>query len=318
MATKEKTIKWEPDNFELETNTVWAFPERGKWATHDAKWRGNWSPYIPRNIILRYSKEGDLLLDQFAGGGTTLVEAKLLNRNIIGVDVNPIAIDRCVEKCAFERDNAGKVDIKLGDARSLDFIESETVDLICTHPPYANIIRYSEEIENDLSRLEIKDFLRLFTREEKIARQQKEYCHARGEQHIYDITKIEYQPPGPLRSLARPLGHQIEQIGVQHHNPDNQRGAQAGYCLRLFRAAVHLFTVILYELQQTLNSLLLGNILLDTLLATIEAHLSAGSAHVTIVCIGHFSGAIHYTAHHSDLKTFKMRCCRLYSGESTL
>ena len=120
MAKKQKTIKWEPDNFELETNTVWAFPERGKWATHDAKWRGNWSPYIPRNIILRYSKEGDLILDQFAGGGTTLVEAKLLNRNIIGVDVNPIALERCTEKCNFERDKTGKVDIRLGDACKLN------------------------------------------------------------------------------------------------------------------------------------------------------------------------------------------------------
>lgn len=88
----KKITKWEPDDFELETNTVWSFPERGKWATHDAKWRGNWSPYIPRNIILRYSQEGDYVLDQFAGGGTTLVEAKLLNRNIIGIDVNPVAL----------------------------------------------------------------------------------------------------------------------------------------------------------------------------------------------------------------------------------
>lgn len=40
---------------------------------HDAKYRGNWSPYIPRNILLRYSKE-NLVLDQFVGGGTTLVE----------------------------------------------------------------------------------------------------------------------------------------------------------------------------------------------------------------------------------------------------
>ena len=90
----KKITKWEPDDFELETNTVWSFPERGKWATHDAKWRGNWSPYIPRNIILRYSQEGDYVLDQFAGGGTTLVEAKLLNRNIIGIDVNPVALER--------------------------------------------------------------------------------------------------------------------------------------------------------------------------------------------------------------------------------
>ncbi len=38
------------------------------------------------------------MLDQFAGGGTTLVEAKLLNRDIIGVDVNDAALDRCREK----------------------------------------------------------------------------------------------------------------------------------------------------------------------------------------------------------------------------
>ncbi len=50
-------LKWEPDNFELELNSVWSFPERGNWATHDSKYRGNWSPYIPRNLILRYSKE---------------------------------------------------------------------------------------------------------------------------------------------------------------------------------------------------------------------------------------------------------------------
>lgn len=108
---------------------------------------------------MRYSKEGDLVLDQFAGGGTTLVEAKLLGRNVVGVDVNPIAFERCKEKCAFEKEKTGNVEIRLGDARKLDFLDNESVDLICTHPPYANIIQYSEEIENDLSRLEMKDFL---------------------------------------------------------------------------------------------------------------------------------------------------------------
>lgn len=155
----KKITKWEPDDFELETNTVWSFPERGKWATHDAKWRGNWSPYIPRNIILRYSQEGDYILDQFAGGGTTLVEAKLLNRNIIGIDVNPVALDRCKDKTNFERENCGTVQIKQGDARKLDMLVDESIDLICTHPPYANIIQYSEDIENDLSHLKIADFL---------------------------------------------------------------------------------------------------------------------------------------------------------------
>ncbi|HRV73397.1 MAG TPA: DNA methyltransferase [Eubacteriales bacterium] len=158
MAEK-KIKKWEPDDFELEMTTVWSFPKRGDWATHDAKYRGNWSPYIPRNIILRYSQEGDLVLDQFAGGGTTLVEAKLLNRNIVGVDVNETALERCREKCDFERDNCGQVSIKHGDARNLDFVPDESIDLICTHPPYANIIQYSEDIPEDLSHLGVKDFL---------------------------------------------------------------------------------------------------------------------------------------------------------------
>ena len=155
----KKIKKWEPEEFELEMNTVWSFPDRGKWATHDAKYRGNWSPYIPRNLLLRYSNEGNLILDQFAGGGTTLVEAKLLNRNIIGVDINNNALERCKEKCDFEYENSGKVYFYEADARNLNFIPDESIDFICTHPPYANIIKYSEDIENDLSHLKVKDFL---------------------------------------------------------------------------------------------------------------------------------------------------------------
>lgn len=156
----KKITKWEPDNFELEMTTHWSFPKRGDWATHDAKWRGNWSPYIPRNILLRYSKENDLVLEQFAGGGTTLVEAKLLNRNIIGVDVNDVALERCKEKTNFKHEKAnGKVYLYKGDARNLEFVKDESVDLICTHPPYANIIQYSESILEDLSLLKVKDFL---------------------------------------------------------------------------------------------------------------------------------------------------------------
>jgi DNA modification methylase len=151
--------KWEPDNFELEMNTVWSFPERGNWATHDAKYRGNWSPYIPRNLLLRYSKEGDLVLDQFAGGGTTLVEAKLLNRNVIGLDINPVALELCKIKTDFEYFNAGKVIIRQGDARDLNILQDGCVDFICTHPPYADIIHYSEDIPGDMSLLDVRGFL---------------------------------------------------------------------------------------------------------------------------------------------------------------
>lgn len=155
-----KIIKWEPDNFELEMTTHWSFPDRGNWATHDSKYRGNWSPYIPRNIILRYSKEGDKILDQFAGGGTTLIEAKLLNRDIVGVDVNKKALDICKEKTSFKHKGAhGKVYLRKGDARKLDFLKDESIDLICTHPPYADIIKYSDNLKDDLSHLKVKEFL---------------------------------------------------------------------------------------------------------------------------------------------------------------
>ena len=155
----KKNIPLQPENFELETNTVWAFPERGKWATHDAKYRGNWSPYIPRNVILRYSNEGDTVLDQFVGGGTTAVEAKLTNRNFIGIDINLNALVITKNKLNFECEFNPKIDIMQGDARNLSEIADDSIDLICTHPPYADIIHYSEDIEGDLSLLSIKNFL---------------------------------------------------------------------------------------------------------------------------------------------------------------
>lgn len=153
-----KNIPLQPENFELETNTVWAFPNRGKWATHDAKYRGNWSPYIPRNVILRYSNEGDTVLDQFVGGGTTAVESRLTGRNFIGIDINPKAVELSRNKCNFEFDSNVNISIQLGDARKLD-LPDESCDLICTHPPYADIIQYSEDIDGDLSHLPIKPFL---------------------------------------------------------------------------------------------------------------------------------------------------------------
>ena len=157
MANKK--IPLQPDNFELETNTVWAFPDRGKWATHDAKYRGNWSPYIPRNIILRYSNEGDVVLDPFVGGGTTAVEAKLTHRNFFGFDINPAAIELSEKKCQFSFETSATIQLAVADARALP-LEDSSIDLLCAHPPYADIIHYSEDIEGDLSLLPYRDFLR--------------------------------------------------------------------------------------------------------------------------------------------------------------
>lgn len=148
-----------PKNFNLEKTSLWSFPERGKWATHSGNYRGNWSPFVPRNLILGYSNENDWVLDQFLGSGTTLVEAKLLNRNAIGVDINPDAIDISKKNMDFISEKNPKIVIKKGDARELFFIKNNSIDLICTHPPYSDIIRYSNNSNRDISHLSLKEFI---------------------------------------------------------------------------------------------------------------------------------------------------------------
>ena len=140
---------------EVQTTTVWSFPDRGKWATHSAGYRGNWSPQIPRNLILIYSKEGDTVLDPMAGSGTTMIEAKLLKRRGIGFDIHPEVVDAAKKTCLFEAEK-GSFDpkIEIGDARNLKKVADDSIDLVATHPPYLNIIKYGrKEIEGDLSRV---------------------------------------------------------------------------------------------------------------------------------------------------------------------
>ena len=75
--------------------------------------------------------------------------------------MNDVALERCKEKIDFEHEGAnGKVYLHKGDARNLNLISDESIDLICTHPPYADIIKYSEDILEDLSLLKVKDFLK--------------------------------------------------------------------------------------------------------------------------------------------------------------
>lgn len=153
-------IVLQPDSFSPEQTTIWSFPDRGKWATHSGCYRGNWSPYVPRNLILRYSKPGDWILDQFLGSGTTLVEAKLLNRNAVGVDINPQSVSLSETNLNFECDTQSKIFVKNGDATDLSFIKDNKIDFICTHPPYANIIKYSADIEGDISLLDEQGFFK--------------------------------------------------------------------------------------------------------------------------------------------------------------
>ena len=166
LASRRGQKSIDDGGFAPETTTVWSFPDRGDWATHAGNYRGNWSPYIPRNLILRYTKPGDVVLDQMLGGGTTLVECKLLGRNGIGVDVNRDALLVAFDRLNFpyrpldEDYVKPSIDLFHGDARHLDLIKDEAIDLVATHPPYAGIIKYTgDRVEGDLSSLTFPAFL---------------------------------------------------------------------------------------------------------------------------------------------------------------
>jgi len=150
----DKILKLNPDNFELECTTVWSFARRGNWATHKSDWRGNWAPEVVRNLILRYSIEGDVLLDPMIGGGTTAIEAKILNRNCIYSDVNQEALDRTKTLLKFKVTNKSWQKGFRWDARKLTKIKDGSIDFVLTHPPYVDIIKYSEgKISDDLSNI---------------------------------------------------------------------------------------------------------------------------------------------------------------------
>ena len=149
-----KIKKLNPENFEQECTTVWSFARRGNWATHNSKYRGNWAPEVVRNLIMRYSKEGDYLLDPMIGGGTTAIECKLLNRNLLALDVNPNAIELTNVALDFECNYTPKIKVKLNDSRKLLMLKDESIDFILNHPPYADIVKYSDkQIEEDLSNI---------------------------------------------------------------------------------------------------------------------------------------------------------------------
>ena len=196
---KEHAIEeFEPRAFQLEKTTVWSFPDRGDWATHKGNYRANWSPYIPRNLILRYTKENDLVLDQMVGSGTTLIECKLLNRRGIGIDVNPDAIMVARNRLNFKYKYDPEIKTYVGDARNLNLIPDASIDLIATHPPYANIVKFSNKrIEGDLSNVRnidefIEEMFKVAQESYRVLKPDKHCCILMGDtrkrKHFVPVT----------------------------------------------------------------------------------------------------------------------------------
>lgn len=152
------------NSFNEERTTIWSFKERGEWATHKGDYPGNCSPYVVKNLLIKYSNKGDIVLDQFVGSGTTLIESLLLNRKAIGIDINERALD--ITKSRI-KDIDGAYKLIKGDATKLT-LQDKSVDFICTHPPYMDIIKYSNRIDGDISLLNGERF---YTRISSVAKE---------------------------------------------------------------------------------------------------------------------------------------------------
>ena len=78
-------------------NSFWAFAKSTRrettYVTHGYhRYPAKFIPQVVSNLIKKYTKEDDLVIDPFAGCGTTLVEAKIMGRPSIGIDINPVAV----------------------------------------------------------------------------------------------------------------------------------------------------------------------------------------------------------------------------------
>ena len=102
----------------LQTSTLWYHPsqQHGRDAYGDPRFKGATPTYVIWNLLERYTREGDLVVDPFCGGGTTLDVAREMKRRALGYDVAPTRRISCA------------------DAR--DAVEDGKADFVFADPPY--------------------------------------------------------------------------------------------------------------------------------------------------------------------------------------
>ena len=155
---------------EILTDSLWIIPERDKTGKHSGFYHGNFIPQIPHQFILRYTKKNEIVFDPFLGSGTTAYEAESLNRNFIGIDIQKKLVDY-VGKNIEPKNNFS--DLITGDSTKIETFEKvkevlkkqgkKNVQLAILHPPYADIIKFSES-KDDLSNAKsLKEFLEKFS-----------------------------------------------------------------------------------------------------------------------------------------------------------
>jgi len=154
---------------EIWTDSLWIIPERDKTGKHNGFYHGNFIPQIPRQLILRYTKKNDVVFDPFVGSGTTAYEAENLNRHFIGIDIQKSLITYINQNLDKKNNFA---ELFVGDSTQPSIFENiknvikkykrQNIQLAILHPPYANIIKFSN-LKEDLSNSKsLKEFLEKF------------------------------------------------------------------------------------------------------------------------------------------------------------
>ncbi|MFH0941574.1 MAG: DNA methyltransferase [Chloroflexota bacterium] len=143
------------------TDSLWLFPKRDDSGVHSPEYWGNFIPQIVTQAVLRFTKKGETVLDGFLGLGTTLIECRRLGRNGVGVELVPWVASRANWFVNLEPNDAGvTARVIEGDSRlaetgdkvrlALKECGTEQAHLLVLHPPYHDIIRFSD-LEGDLS-----------------------------------------------------------------------------------------------------------------------------------------------------------------------
>lgn len=156
---------------EIWTDSLWLIPERGKTGKHDGFYHGNFIPQIPQQLISRYTKKNEVVFDPFLGSGTTAYEAENLGRSFIGIDIQKKLVDHVKGKLETNKNFS---DLICGDSSKPKTFEKikevlkshkkENVQLAILHPPYADIIKFSD-LKDDLSNTKsLSEFLTKFAR----------------------------------------------------------------------------------------------------------------------------------------------------------
>ncbi len=154
---------WKDEESDILLESLWLFPNRDRRGPHAGDYHGNFVPQIPYQVLRRFTRPGEVVVDLFSGSGTTLIESCHLGRHGIGVelqeDVNRIARERISQAL-----NPLNVNWKLltGDStgtgirrRVLACLEEwgfPRAHHVILHPPYWDIILFSDgEGGTDLS-----------------------------------------------------------------------------------------------------------------------------------------------------------------------